>query len=220
MILPNQSRLSKGELRRIAIQDVAEQLFLSKGFSDVTLEMIISQAGGSRRVIYEHFGDKLGLFEAVCERIFRRISKELEGIQDSDSDPRKALTRMGENLLKVLTSYPALPMFDLVLSESRRFPVIGQMFYEEVPKNAYKIVADFLDQQIAQGALRPVDSAMAARQFFGMIREDVHLRCVLQPDYRPSEQSIRQVVAEAVNLLLLALTPEEYATKSTGSNAS
>ena len=187
---------------------MAEQLFLSKGFSDVTLEMIISQAGGSRRVIYEHFGDKIGLFEAVCERIFRRVSKELEGIQEMDSGPRETLIRLGENILKVLTSNPTLPMFELVLSESRRFPIIGKMFYEEVPENAYKILAAYLDQQIEQGMLRPVDTAMAARQFFGMIREDMHLRCVLQTDYHPSDQYIKQVVAGAVDLFLRALTPE------------
>ena len=200
------SKLSKGEQRRVAILNVAEQLFLSKGFSDVTLEMITSKAGGSRRVIYEHFGDKIGLFEAVCERIFRRVSKELEGIQEMDSGPRETLIRLGENILKVLTSNPTLPMFELVLSESRRFPIIGKMFYEEVPENAYKILAAYLDQQIAQGMLRPVDTAMTARHFFGMIREGVHLKCILQPDYRPNDQEISDVVAGAVDLLLSALS--------------
>jgi AcrR family transcriptional regulator len=200
------SKLSKGEQRRVAILDVAEQLFLSKGFSDVTLEMITSQAGGSRRVIYEHFGDKIGLFEAVCERIFRRVSKELEGIQEMDSGLRETLIRLGENILKVLTSNPTLPMFELVLSESRRFPIIGKMFYEEVPENAYMLLAAYLDQQIAQGMLRSVDTAMAARQFFGMIREGVHLKCILQPDYRPNDQEISDVVAGAVDLFLSALS--------------
>ena len=208
MPISDKPRFSKGELRRIAVLDVAEKLFLSDGISNVTLDVIIAEAGGSRRVIYEHFGDKAGLFQAVFERIARRVDAELEGVQEIDSEPRESLCRLGENLLKVLTSYPTLPLFELVLSESRRVPVIGQMFYEAVPGKAYSVLADYLDRQIALGTLRPVDTAMAARQFLGMIREDVHLRCVLQPGYRPSEQDIKKVVAGAVDVLMYAMTPE------------
>jgi hypothetical protein len=101
-----------------------------------------------------------------------------------------------------------LPLFALVLSESQRVPVIGQMFYEAVPQKAYSVLADYFDRQIALGIFRPVDTAVAARQFLGMIREDVHLRCVLQPDYRPSEGDIKKVVAGAVDMLLCAMAPQ------------
>lgn len=208
MPISDKPKYSKGELRRIAVLDVAEKLFLSKGFSNVTLNTIIAEAGGSRRVIYEHFGDKTGLFQAVFERIVRRVDAELEGVHEIDSEPRESLCRLGENLLKVLTSYPTLPLFALVLSESQRVPVIGQMFYGAVPQKAYSVLADYFDRQIALGIFRPVDTAVAARQFLGMIREDVHLRCVLQPDYRPSEGDIKKVVAGAVDMLLCAMAPQ------------
>lgn len=208
MPISDKPKYSKGELRRIAVLDVAEKLFLSKGFSNVTLNTIIAEAGGSRRVIYEHFGDKTGLFQAIFERIVRRVDAELEGVHEIESEPRESLCRLGENLLKVLTSYPTLPLFALVLSESQRVPVIGQMFYEAVAGKAYIVLADYLDRQIALGILRPTDTAVAARQFLGMIREDVHLRCVLQPGYRPSEQHIKKVVAGAVDVLMCAMTPD------------
>lgn len=208
MPISDKPKFSKGELRRIAVLDVAQELFLSKGFSNVTLDTIIAEAGGSRRVIYEHFGDKTGLFQAVFERIVRRVDAELEGVHEIDSEPRESLCRLGENLLKVLTSYPTLPLFALALAESQRVPVIGQMFYQAVPQKAYSVLADYLDRQIALGIFRPVDTAVATRQFLGMIREDVHLRCVLQPDYRPSEGEIKKVVAGAVDMLLCAMTPE------------
>ena len=208
MPISDKPKYSKGELRRIAVLDVAEKLFLSKGFSNVTLDTIIAEAGGSRRVIYEHFGDKTGLFQAVFERIVRRVDAELEGVHDIDSEPRESLCRLGENLLKVLTSYPTLPLFALALAESQRVPVIGQMFYQAVPQKAYSVLADYLDRQIALGIFRPVDTAVATRQFLGMIREDVHLRCVLQPDYRPSEGDIKKVVAGAVDMLLRAMAPQ------------
>ena len=208
MPISDKPKYSKGELRRIAVLDVAEKLFLSKGFSNVTLDTIIAEAGGSRRVIYEHFGDKTGLFQAVFERIVRRVDAELEGVHEIDSEPRESLCRLGENLLKVLTSYPTLPLFALALAESQRVPVIGQMFYQAVPQKAYSVLADYLDRQIALGIFRPVDTAVATRQFLGMIREDVHLRCVLQPDYRPSEGDIKKVVAGAVDMLLRAMAPQ------------
>lgn len=206
MALSNENKLSKSEKRRIAILNVAEQLFLSKGFSDVTLDIIISQAGGSRRVVYEHFGNKTGLLEAVCKRIFKQVDQEFDIIHDTDSNPRETLTHLGENLLKVLTSYPTLPLFELTLSENRRFPAIGEMFYEAVPNKAYAVLASYIDRQIALGTLRSVDSGMAARQFFGMIREGVHLKCILQPGYHPNDQEIRDVVAGAVDLFLSALS--------------
>ena len=44
--------------RGLMILNSAQELFFNKGFDETSLEMIINKAGGSRRSIYNEFGDK------------------------------------------------------------------------------------------------------------------------------------------------------------------
>ena len=48
-------------------------MFAEHGFDAATLEQIAEQAGISRPILYSHFGDKQGLFEAVVEQEISRL---------------------------------------------------------------------------------------------------------------------------------------------------
>jgi len=52
---------------------VARDVFAEHGFDAATLEQIAEQAGISRPILYSHFGDKQGLFEAVVEQEISRL---------------------------------------------------------------------------------------------------------------------------------------------------
>ncbi|MBF7682497.1 TetR/AcrR family transcriptional regulator [Acinetobacter sp. B5B] len=57
----------RGMERCIAFLDIATDLFLKKGYDAVSLNDIIQCTGGSKASIYKFFGNKEGLFKAICD---------------------------------------------------------------------------------------------------------------------------------------------------------
>ena len=74
MVATNKSsaRLPRAKRRQQLVQ-VARDVFAEHGFDAATLEQIAEQAGISRPILYSHFGDKQGLFEAVVEQEASRL---------------------------------------------------------------------------------------------------------------------------------------------------
>ena len=72
LINKSSARLPRAERRQQLVQ-VARDVFAEHGFDAATLEQIAEQAGISRPILYSHFGDKQGLFEAVAEQEISRL---------------------------------------------------------------------------------------------------------------------------------------------------
>lgn len=88
------------------ILDVAQGLFLEKGYEDTSIQDIINGLGGlSKGAVYHHFKSKEEIFNAVGDRYNEQIIRELKAVRD---DP-------------VLTGFSKLKkMFSLSLSSSDR----------------------------------------------------------------------------------------------------
>ncbi|HET6147864.1 MAG TPA: helix-turn-helix domain-containing protein, partial [Polyangia bacterium] len=52
---------------RATLEQVARELFETRGFAAVSAEEIVAQAGVTRGALYHHYDGKQGLFEAVAE---------------------------------------------------------------------------------------------------------------------------------------------------------
>lgn len=88
------------------ILDVAQGLFLKKGYEDTSIQDIINGLGGlSKGAVYHHFKSKEEIFNAVGDRYNEQIIRELKAVRD---DP-------------ALTGFAKLKkMFCLSLSSSDR----------------------------------------------------------------------------------------------------
>jgi len=88
------------------ILDVAQELFLEKGYEDTSVQDIIDGLGGlSKGAVYHHFKSKEEIFNAVGDRYSEQTVRELRVIRD---DPK-------------LTGFAKLKkMFTLSLSSSDR----------------------------------------------------------------------------------------------------
>lgn len=65
------------QVRRELIVDAAERAFADREPSTVTLEEIAEEAGVSRALVYNYFGDKGGVIAAVYFRSFERLDARL-----------------------------------------------------------------------------------------------------------------------------------------------
>lgn len=56
------------------ILDVAQRLFIEKGYDNTTIQDIIDELGGlTKGAIYHHFSSKQDILDAVIERLLQKI---------------------------------------------------------------------------------------------------------------------------------------------------
>ena len=88
-------RLSGAE-RSEQLLDVAEELFIAKGFDRTSVEDIARSAGVSRPIVYQHHGSKEGVYIACLARARRRLVADyaaaLEGLTHPHDILRAAAT--------------------------------------------------------------------------------------------------------------------------------
>jgi AcrR family transcriptional regulator len=75
------------EVRREQILDAADRAFATGDPSRVTFEQIAAEAGVSRALVYNYFGDRNGLVAAVYLRAFDRLDDELAAAVDLEAEP-------------------------------------------------------------------------------------------------------------------------------------
>jgi AcrR family transcriptional regulator len=70
------SRERDAEVARESILDAAEDIFSRKGFDGARVDLIATQAGYNKSLIFHYFGDKEELYRAVIKRLKFRLSNE------------------------------------------------------------------------------------------------------------------------------------------------
>ena len=68
-------RAHDAEGAREAILDAAEKVFAEHGFDGARTDAIAAEAGYNKSLIFQYFGDKLGLYVAVNKRVDRDINE-------------------------------------------------------------------------------------------------------------------------------------------------
>ena len=60
--------MRKGDLRKAAIIDTAEELFYRKGYENTSVQDVLDELNLSKGGFYHHFESKLSLLDAICEK--------------------------------------------------------------------------------------------------------------------------------------------------------
>ncbi|WP_235600025.1 TetR/AcrR family transcriptional regulator [Alkalihalobacillus trypoxylicola] len=117
------TRVEELERTRKRILDVAEDLFMEKGFRAVSTREIAQHAKVTQPTLYHHFKDKESLYMVMLERFVLSIQKKLK--QVSKDDMAKAIEEM---LIILSIEHPSsimLMMHDisLELSEENKYKI-------------------------------------------------------------------------------------------------
>src|SRR5690348_1731181 len=81
--------VERSEATRSALLGAARMLFTDPGYSAVSTEQIVRDAGVTRGALYHHFKDKQDLFRAVFEAIEQEMAERVASAAVSETDPWK-----------------------------------------------------------------------------------------------------------------------------------
>lgn len=181
--------------------------FMRTGYGDTSMDWIAKAAGVSKATLYSHFDSKPQLFAAMIGAECRRVALALVTPSAGTLDTRKTLLGAGEQFLEFLTSPAGLAMFRLVVGETARFPELGVAFYECAPAEMKARLSAYLAAAAARGELAIEDAELASMQFLGMVKGDIHLRCLFDQGYKPTAAELRRSAQGAVDTFLCRYGP-------------
>lgn len=90
-------KMREKQERRDVILEAARQLFLQDGFASVSMRKIASEIEYSPMSLYQYFGGKDEILEALCRRTFDGLSQSLRAIPSGAGTPLDRL-RAGLNI--------------------------------------------------------------------------------------------------------------------------
>ena len=187
--------------RRRAVLKAGMEVFFEYGYTCASVDEVVRRAGGSKRTVYKYFENKEGLFAAVVVSLVDRMMEPLAPEITDEKGLYDTLENLGRNYLDILLQEESLAIFRTVVSEGVQFPELGKAFYEFGPGAAVERLSEYLLRQIKLGMLKIDHVEAAARQYYGMVRSDLHMRALLGLQL-PEKQEIQEGISRAVDIFV------------------
>jgi AcrR family transcriptional regulator len=102
---PNPEVLARRAEKRAFILDVAERVVEEHG-PRASINQIAAEAGIAKPVLYRHFGDKGGLYQALAERYVRALMEDLRSALRSAEQPRERVAATIDAYLSFVERHP------------------------------------------------------------------------------------------------------------------
>ena len=156
--------------KRAAILAAARDAFFESGYAAASIERVAADAGVSKVTVYNHFGDKRGLFAAAVEQECERMRGHFRIDPLPDASLRERLTAVGKGMVAFL-SRPQMVQFERrIAAETEVEPSIGEAFLAAGPHRMKRAFADMLRALDEAGEVSIDDPLLAAEQFAGMCK--------------------------------------------------
>lgn len=199
-------RAADKEARRQALLATAGRLFLEKGYSKVSLEMIAREAHVAVRTIYVKFGGKAGLLNAI---IANGRQHYLSGLACMETDPRPMEEILHDFALRFI-ELVSLPTFNhlhrMVVAEARTTPELAETFFKAGPQLTRDELGRFFDRPDIQARLRPgLRPEMLSVFLVNCLMGDYMSRLLFPRDQALSPPEVRARAAEGLDLFLHAV---------------
>ncbi len=157
--------LSKGERTRQAIIEAAHELFVGQGYSATSMRQIATRAGVALGGIYNHFGSKDEIFQAlvIAKHPYAQIFPVLEKVPGANVEEfvRNA-AQIIQDELGHRPDFMKLVFIEIVEFGGSHFPKLMETIYP----SAVPMLARFAG---SPGGLRPISMPLLQRVFLGSI---------------------------------------------------
>ena len=192
---------SKSESKRKQILVAATLLFTEQGYSSTSMALIAKNAGVSKQTVYSHFGSKDELFAASIKQ--KCDSYQMTEISlDTASEPAEILFVLAKRFLAMLTSKEALAIHKICAYESKSYPQISELFYQEGPERIVNDVAKLMAEFDSKQQLIIPEAKFAALQFLNMVKGECWMRLEFNTKKQISETEINRYLKSTIAMFI------------------
>jgi TetR/AcrR family transcriptional regulator, mexJK operon transcriptional repressor len=209
--------LGRSSRKRSAILQAARSLFLQHGYLGTSMDDIAALARVSKQTVYQHFGDKRGMFVQIltadmghADASFAALAEAVPHSQDLQAD----LRGFARAYLAAIMQPQLIRLRRVVIGEAERFPELAAAWYANGPAQAYARFAEWFEVLDRRGLLRVDDPVLAAQQFNWLILSIPLNEAMSRPtnDSPPSEADLHRYADAGVRVFLAAYAPPVSAT--------
>lgn len=193
--------------KRDRILEAAATVFCQDGYTGASIDAVATKAGVSRQTIYNHVGDKDGLFKEVVAALTDKSAAKfmllMEEFPDKPDNLEAELTAFSARFLNHLTQDKTSRwLLRLAENESGRYPELFTVWREYGSGRKRSLVAAHLSQLALNGHLEIDDSTLAARQYLALLTAE--WRAEFQLGRFPTDDECAGMAQRAVKTFLRA----------------
>lgn len=194
----------RGQERRLALLLCATDLFIEKGYDAVSLDDIVNHAGGSKASIYKYFGNKEGLFTAICD--YRR-EVFFKGVCMPYTSEKISLKNYLNQTLQRFYQHIIQPeniaFMRMFTEQSQKDVQLAHYFYDQCALNIQNTIAFALEQAHLANEIFCTRPHFSATMYFGILR-DAEWRILMGLDILEDDTEIYDYIDYSVDLFLKA----------------
>ena len=192
-------REEKRSLRQQQIEDAAYEVLEAKGYGGTSMLGIAKQARASNETLYNWYGDKQGLFQALVTRNAEEVKEHLETELETDHDAISILGTIGPKLLNLLTGDRAVALNRAAAADSSG--ELGATLSKAGREAVFPLLERVLLRARDEGALTFDNSGEAVALYLDLLIGDQQIRRVIGRLSQPSENFCQERSERAVRLL-------------------
>jgi AcrR family transcriptional regulator len=164
------------------------------------IEMVVNRTDISEQELIREFGSMHGLILALATELIDALSLPLRDPPQGKEEIVQRLLQFGQGCSEAYTSSYLRGLYRIAITESIRHSGLGPKFYEVGPHRLMQRLASFLDGAQQAGAIKPVDSHLAADHFLSLVRSDLDLIDRSSHSSPAKETDPRRVAEQAMSL--------------------
>jgi len=188
-------------VRRHQLIEVAEEVFLERGYHAATMDDIARRAGMSKKTIYVMFQSKAALFHAL---LAARLAPLATPIPDDGRPHAEVLRLFLHSVARLVLSPRQMALTRLMIAESPQSPDVVRALRSQAVCNGDGALEAWLARQLARGTLTLDDPREAAAMLFGMSIGELALHQLAKGGPMPSEAELTRRIELSVRMFLAA----------------
>jgi TetR/AcrR family transcriptional repressor of cmeABC operon len=188
--------------------EVAQELFLERGFAGTSVNEIVRRAGGSLATLYAEFGTKDELFEAVMNRRATTMFTSIVSSKSRTPDVAGELLQLAKRLQTHMLSDDALAVYRLAVHEGPKFPSVRNAVLINGLQEFLSRLGDYFAALNESGQLEIADPAVAAELFMTLIQGQLRTIAACGDAGRLSRKHRAEHLSRAVEVFLRIYPPQ------------
>jgi AcrR family transcriptional regulator len=182
------------EARRKQILDAATRVFAARGFHSTTIRQIAKEAGVADGTIYNYFGNKGDLLLGILDRLNETEERDAQLSAGEGGDLRAFFLSYVRHRMALLERN--LGVFRAILPELIVNEELRRRYFATIIEPTFAIAERHFGALQAQGAMKPLDPALAARAISSLFLGLLLLSVLEEEKVRAGWGDLPEVVTE------------------------